>query len=287
MTVEREALRDWHRLFGLLLTDFFSGSPFVVEVERDLSVQQQLLDVVIVRRGKGRFTGRLPDGLEGLRPHNLMTFKSHHEALDSWAMKELVGAGVAYRKLVSPSPSRLLPEDQFGLYAVAARFPHNLSGQVPWHRVQAGVYDCAWGTDTIRVIVAGELSREAHNAPLHLFSASPDLVAFAGGAYRRRSEDTSGLLAQLLERFREEGLAMSYTMEDFRRDYAKEHFARLTPQEQREALERLSPEQRREVLQALPPEDRLAGLSEEQLRQFLDQLAARRAAQPRKPRRKR
>jgi hypothetical protein len=71
MTVRREALRDWHRLFGLLLTDFFSGSPFVVEVERDLSVQQQLLDVAIVRRGRGRFNGRLPDGLEGLRPHNL------------------------------------------------------------------------------------------------------------------------------------------------------------------------------------------------------------------------
>src|SRR5277367_6733516 len=64
MTVEREALRDWHRLFGLLLTDFFSGSPFAVEVERDLSIQQQLLDVTIVRRGRGRFAGRLPDGLD-------------------------------------------------------------------------------------------------------------------------------------------------------------------------------------------------------------------------------
>src|ERR1044071_10508115 len=82
MAGEREALRDWHRLFGLLLTDFFSGSPFVVEVERDLSVQQPLLDVVIVRRGRGRFSGRLPDGLEGLRAQNLITFKSHREALD-------------------------------------------------------------------------------------------------------------------------------------------------------------------------------------------------------------
>ena len=82
MTVERETLRDWHRLFGLLLTDFFTGSPFRVEVERDLSVQQQFLDVTIVRRVRGRFAGRLPDGLEELRPHNLMTFKSHHEALD-------------------------------------------------------------------------------------------------------------------------------------------------------------------------------------------------------------
>src|SRR5436309_11008015 len=118
MTVQREALRDWHRLFGLLLTDFFSGSPFVVEVERDLSVQQQLLDVVIVRRGRGRFAGRLPDGLEGLQSHNLVTFKSRHEALDAWAMKELVHHDVAYRKLVSPSPKRLLPDKLFGLYAV-------------------------------------------------------------------------------------------------------------------------------------------------------------------------
>src|SRR2546430_15966806 len=103
MAVGREALRDWRRLFGLLLADFFTGSPFVVEVERDLSVQQQLLDVVIVRRGRGRFAGRLPDGLEGLLAHNLVNFKSHREALDGWAMKELVGHYVAYRKLVSSS----------------------------------------------------------------------------------------------------------------------------------------------------------------------------------------
>src|SRR5438093_13551252 len=105
MAVERDVLRDWHRLFGLLLTDFFTGSPFTVEVERDLSEQQQFLDVVILRRGRGRFVGRLPDGLEGLVEHNLLTFKSYRKALDAWAMKELVGHYVAYRKLVSPSPS--------------------------------------------------------------------------------------------------------------------------------------------------------------------------------------
>ncbi len=120
MADERQELRDWHRLFGLLLTDYFTGSPFVVEVERDLSVQQQFLDVVVVRRGRGRFTRRLPDGLEGLVAHNLITFKSRHEALDDWAVKELVGHYVAYRKLVSPSPSDLLPEEEFRLYAVCA-----------------------------------------------------------------------------------------------------------------------------------------------------------------------
>ncbi len=283
MAVEREMLRDWHRLFGLLLTDFFSGSPFAVEVERDLSVQQQLLDVAIIRRGRGRFAGRLPDGLEGLRPHNLVTFKSHHEALDDWAVKDLSSFDVAYRKLVSPSPSQLLPADQFGLYAVAARFPQNLATRVPWQRVQEGVYDCQWGTDTVRVLVAGELPREPHNAPLHLFSASPELVAFGSGAYRRRSEETSLLLRQLFEKLRKEDFAMSYTMEDFKRDYLKEHFAQLTPEEQEEVLKSLPAERR---LAGLPPEQRLAGLSADQIRQYLDRLTAERPAGPRKPRRK-
>lgn len=66
MAGDPDALHDWHRLFGLLLTDFFTGSPFLVEVERDMSEQQQLLDVVIVRRSRGRFGERLPDGLEDL-----------------------------------------------------------------------------------------------------------------------------------------------------------------------------------------------------------------------------
>jgi hypothetical protein len=295
LAVEKEALRDWHRLFGLLLTDFFTGSPFAVEVERDLSVQQQFLDVAIVRRGRGKFAGRLPDGLGGLRPHNLVSFKSRHEALDGWAMKELVGADVAYRKLVSPSPSGLPPDDQFGLYAVAARFPHNLSGQVPWQKVQDGVYDCRWALDTVRVLVAGELPRQPHNAPLHLFSASPDLVAFGSGAYQRRSQQTSRLLGQLFEKLRGEGFAVSFTMEDFNRQYIKEHFAQLTPEEQREALQALPPEKQQEVLQALPPERRvaglppevrLAGLSAEQIRLYLDRLTASSSAQPHKPRRK-
>src|SRR5205807_1865667 len=110
MSIDRDALREWHRLFGLLLTDFFTGSPFTVEVERDLSEQQQLLDVIILRRGRGRFAGRLPDGLDRLAAHKLITFKSHREALDGWAMRELVGHFVAYCKLISPSPSELLPE---------------------------------------------------------------------------------------------------------------------------------------------------------------------------------
>jgi hypothetical protein len=149
------------------------------------------------------------------------------------------------------------------------------------------VYDCQWGTDVVRVIVAGELPREAHNAPLHLFSASPELVGFGRGKYRPRSGQTSLLLGQLFERFKGEGFAMSYTMEDFNRDYIKSHFALLTPAERKEALESLPPAERQDVLQSLPPEERLAGLSVEQIQRHLEQLTANRPAKSRKPRRKR
>ena len=153
-------------------------------------------------------------------------------------------------------------------------------------RNRPGVYDCRWGLDTMRVIVAGQLPREAHNAPLHLFSAAPELVGFAGAAYRRRSEQTSRLLGQLFERLREEGFAMSFTMEDFNRQYIKEHFPQLTPQEQREALQRLSPEHRQEVLRSLAAEELLGALSPEQIREYLARLTTGRPEQPRRSRRK-
>jgi hypothetical protein len=79
---------------------------------------------------------------------------------------------------------------------------------------------------------------------------------------------------------------MTFTMEDFQRQYVKDHFAKLTPEEQQEVLRSLSPEKQQEVLQALPPEKRLAGLSAEQIRQYLDQLTAGGPAQAHKPRRK-
>jgi hypothetical protein len=67
---------------------------------------------------------------------------------------------------------------------------------------------------------------------------------------------------------------MSYTMQDFRRDYIKEHLPQLTPEEQQD------------ILQSLPPEKRLAGLSAEQVRQYLEKLTARRASKSRKSRKK-
>lgn len=70
---------------------------------------------------------------------------------------------------------------------------------------------------------------------------------------------------------------MSFTMEDFNRQYVRglmEKFLKLTPEEQED------------ILKSLPLEERLAGLSAEQIRQYLARLSPEQPKASRKPRRK-
>jgi hypothetical protein len=83
--------RPLHRLFGLSWIDFCQGTALTVETELDLSLKQQFLDLVLLRQGSGLLPQPLPDGFEDLAAHNLVTFKSYQEALDCWALWELVG----------------------------------------------------------------------------------------------------------------------------------------------------------------------------------------------------
>lgn len=58
--------KNWHQLFGLLVQDFFTGTPCEVELERDLSVKSQFLDVIILHKPAVVLDRALPDGLEVL-----------------------------------------------------------------------------------------------------------------------------------------------------------------------------------------------------------------------------
>ncbi|MBI3948377.1 MAG: hypothetical protein HY321_20850 [Armatimonadetes bacterium] len=255
---------DWHRLFGLALMDFFTGSPFVVELEKDLSLKKQLLDVVVLRRLPGEFSGTLPDGFESLCEHNLLSYKSLWEPLDDWAVDELLGHYVNYRKQAGSEGSGLLPHERFGLYAVSTRFPQKLSEQVVLDGQQPGVYSVRWGTHRVAVLVLSEMPPEERNAVWLMFSAVRDKVVAGAAWYCSRTGDMSTLMNGLFERYQLEGV-MPYTWEDFRRDYAREHLDRLTPEER---LRGLPPEER---LRGLPPEERLRGLSTEERLQGLSQ----------------
>jgi len=256
---------SWHRLFGLMLTDLFSGSPLVVELEKDLSARKQLLDEALVRKEGGEFQGRLPDGLDNLAEHNLLSYKSLREALDDWAMDELIGHYVNYRKQASPSSGELLSSDQFRLYAISTRFPQKLAGQAALEPVQPGVYEVQWGSRRVRVLVLSQMPEDEHNAIWLLFSGRREKVIAAATQYPIHSGDTSTIINQLFECYQLEGIPMPYTLEDFRRDFTRDQLDLLPPEE---------------ILRRFTAEQRLEGLSPEEIRAFLE-----RQEKPRKKRR--
>lgn len=244
---------NWHRLFGLSWADFFRGLPVVVELEKDLSLKQQLLDVVLIRKDAGPLPCRLPDGFEVLAPHNLISFKSYQETLDGWTLNELLGHYVNYRKQVSPSMQSLLPEADFRLFAVSVRFPQTLASQVPLERLAEGVYETTHFSGVVRVVVINQLPAQEHNALLHLFSTKAELLAFGASHYRPHSSETSTLLRQLFKRYQLEGLAMPVTLEQLFEDTIGELLAELPA------------EKRQKLFEDLPIEQRLRGLSAEEL----------------------
>jgi hypothetical protein len=287
--------RPWHRLFGITLTDLFAGTSWRVELEKELALRSQLLDIVIIERspeepdaaGTGHL--ELPDGLEGLRRHNLLTYKSQHEALDGWAIEELIGHYVNYRKLLSgpKQQAALPPEQDFRLYAVATRFPAKLQvgldlAPTAWD----GVFDLAWGLRRIRLIVLGAIAKHPRNAPWELFSAELDRIRHGLEHYHPRSPEAGALLHALYRRYLLELPTMAYTLQDFARDSRRSVLEDLTPEERRAFLQRLPPEECQAFLQQLPLEARLRGLPAEarlrgltpadlrRLKERLDQLDA-------------
>jgi hypothetical protein len=116
------------------------------------------------------------------------------------------------------------------MYAVTSSFPHNLHIGVELEPVLEGVYDCRRGTDTIRVIVAGQVARAAHNAIWHLFSAAAAQINFGAEHYQQRSDKTSTLLSELFRGYETEGIDVPYTLADFEHDYVQRALDRADAQ---------------------------------------------------------
>jgi hypothetical protein len=266
MTPDRQD--DWHRLFGLTLTDVFSDTPWRVELEKDLAMQRQLLDVVIIERtAPGAAAADLPDGLDNLRAHNLLTYKSKQEPLDGWALHELIGHYVNYRKLLGPK-RRLRPESDFQLYAVATRQPQELTrGRLLQPTDAPGVYDVAWGTATIRLIVLNAIASHPRNAAWELFSTRQERIRHGAAHYRPRRPGTWELLRCLYFIHFLEDPNMARTIEDLMREARQFFLHSLTPEERRAVLDELPPE---EVVKHFTPEERLRGLKPEDVLQRFD-----------------
>jgi hypothetical protein len=252
---------DWHQLFGMTLTDFFSDTAYTVELEKDLSLKKQLLDVVIIEKKQGRIPDELPDGFENMAEHNLVSYKSLHESFDDWAADELVGHFVNYRKQISPSLNSLLPKENFRLYAVCTRFPQKLEKEAALTQVRDGVYDLRWGIRNIRLIVTSGIYEEKRNAVWLMFSAIRERAKYGFSNYRGKLNEMNAAMSRLLKQYKMEGIIeMGYTIEDFRKGIMVE-----------EALDYMTPDDffrkfsQDDLLKKIPPKERLKGLSAEEV----------------------
>jgi len=253
---------DWHRLFGLCWIAFFQGTDIEVLTEIDLSIKQQYLDLVIIRKGSEPIGRQLPDGFD-LAKYNLVSFKSFQESLESFALAELIGHYVNYRKQSSPSINELLPENEYRLFAVCARYPKELIKEAGFNRIQDGIYELRLlGNYIIRLIVVAELPLAEHNAMLLLFSAREKPLVYGREHYRPNSAEISSVLAKLFQAYSEE-IDMTDKLKEFARQTMDEILRNMSPEER---LKGLSAE---ELRKHLSPEERLKGLPAEELRKHL------------------
>jgi hypothetical protein len=117
-----ESQRPWHHLFGLSLIDFFRGQPVTVELEKDLSLKQQLLDVVILH--KGAAPARRLRGLVRSQLHHLQVASGGAGRLG------LVRVDRPLRELSQtdePEHEELVAGIGLPQFAVSVRFPQNLA----------------------------------------------------------------------------------------------------------------------------------------------------------------
>ena len=247
----------WHRLFGLMLMDYLSNWGFRVELEKDLSLKWQYLDVVIVEReNEDPDLSGICDGFDNLSRHNLLSYKSKRQSLNAWALEELVGHYVNYRKVLG---KRQTKSEDISLYAVSTRYPRELLSITSAKEVKAGVFEIRVLSRKIRILVLSRLPLAQQNAVLAFFSFDAEKVRFALENYQWQLEDGSTVVNQLLEKYSLEGIAMPYTMEQFRKEYIKAHLGELDPEE---VLSKFNSEDR---LKGLNSEDRLKGLNPEEV----------------------
>lgn len=153
----------------------------------------------------------------------------------------------------------MLPLQQFQLYAVSTRYPQKLlSKEKDFKKLTDGVFDLNWGHRQIRLLVLNQIPIEQRNALWLLFNGKPQSFYYGNQHYQWRDPRQRAVLNKIYELYRMEGAVMPYTIEDFEKDYIREHLYVLSPEE---VLKKYSPE---EVLNKYSPEERLKGLSLEE-----------------------
>jgi hypothetical protein len=152
------------------------------------------------------------------------------------------------------------------LYAVSTRRPKKILFLPGVTKAKPGVYDLRVLSREIRILVLSEMPTEQRNAILSLFSFDAEKVKYAVDHYQWQQEDGSTVINQLLDQYAIEGIAMPYTMEQFRKEYIKAHLGEL------DIDDRLKGVDPKDVLSRFDPETMLKYLDPEKIEAYLKKL---------------
>lgn len=245
-----------------------TGLPFRVIQELELAQIKQRLDAAIIR-GEATQTQvewrNLPDGLTDLADHNIVTYKSIRESLGPPAMWELVSNAVLYAKQEwkKKSSKAIKSIHTMRLIAVATHRPAWLDGATVQSTALSGIYEVEFLGLTIR-----ETERMPRNSLWRLLSGDGDLVSFGIKHYQMHDAALYNILNELKRNYAMEGIEMPYTIEDYKREAARELLGRMSPKEVLEIVPG------RELLQSMSAEERLEGMSREEIEAYLEQLTS-------------
>ncbi len=87
-----------------------------------------------------------------------------------------------------------------------------------------------WGVRDVRTIVTGQVPKAKRNLPWLLFSASPEKVTF-GMKNRKWKTPASRVVNNIAKKYIAEEGFMTYTMDDFNREFREELLASITKEE--------------------------------------------------------
>jgi hypothetical protein len=256
----------WHALIGLSLKDFFKESNFEVDTEKNLAVKSQYVDILIISKSSGKQLDKLPDGFEFLKDYNILTYKSLKESLNQWAMVEILGHYVSYRKIISPK-DKLLPESQFQVFAICTTYPQKILGSEKnfgkeIEKIKAGVYKIESPlTGSLVILVLSQMAQL-----WQLFSGNAVGFEYGDAHYKWHEPENKSLLNRLYQLYLKEDVDMPYTFEEVHREYTMPLIESL-PTEMR--LKGIPPEER---LKGLAPSERLKGLTPSEIEDYLLKL---------------
>ena len=124
--------------------------------------------MLIISKSTGKPVDKLPDGFEFLTDYNVLTYKSLNQSLNQWAIVEILGHYVSYRKIVSPK-DELLPESKFQAFAVCKYPPKVLDSEKNFgediKKIKAGIYKIESKLiGSIIILVLSQMALEEQNA---------------------------------------------------------------------------------------------------------------------------